>query len=76
MASFHHRIKSGKKGTARQHAAYIERHGRYENCGEDLIYTSYGNMPAWAANNPNLFWGMADRHERANGAVYRRKLPR
>lgn len=71
MASFHHRIKSGKKGNARDHAAYIERHARYENRGEDLIHTSYGNMPAWAANNPNLFWGMADRHERANGAVYR-----
>jgi hypothetical protein len=71
MASFHHRIKSGKKGTAREHAAYIERHGRHESRGEDLIYTSYGNMPAWAANNPYLFWRMADRHERANGAVYR-----
>lgn len=71
MASFHHRIKSGRKGTAREHASYIERHGRYENRGEDLIYTTYGNMPAWATNNPNLFWQMADKHERANGAVYR-----
>lgn len=71
MASFHHRIKSGKKGTAREHAAYIERQGRYESRGEDLIYTSYGNMPAWAANNPNLFWRMADGYERANAAAYR-----
>lgn len=71
MASFHHRIKSGKKGTACEHASYIERQGRYENRGEDLIHTSYGNMPAWASCNPSLFWRMADRHERANGAPYR-----
>ncbi|OZB64238.1 MAG: plasmid mobilization protein [Lysobacterales bacterium 14-68-21] len=71
MASFHHCIKSGKKGNAREHAAYIERHGRYENRGEDLIHSAYGNMPAWAASNPALFWRMADRHERANGAAYR-----
>ena len=71
MASYHHRIKSGKKGTACEHASYIERHGRYETRGEDLVHTSYGNMPAWAACNPSLFWRMADRHERANGAPYR-----
>ena len=71
MASFHHCIKSGKKGTARQHAAYIERNGKFSNRGEDLIHTTYGNMPTWAVNNPNLFWKMADKHERANGAVYR-----
>lgn len=71
MASFHHCIKSGKKGTACGHAAYIERRGRYKTRGEDLIHSAYGNMPAWAANNPGLFWRMADKHERANGAAYR-----
>jgi hypothetical protein len=71
MASFHHRIKSGKKGTARAHAAYIERHGHYKNRGEDLVHTTHGNLPKWAEDDPKLFWKMADKHERINGAAYR-----
>lgn len=71
MASFHHRIKSGKKGTARAHASYIERNGRFANRGEDLVHTANGNMPSWAENNPALFWKIADKYERSNGAVYR-----
>lgn len=66
MASFHHTIKSGKKGSAVTHARYIS-HG----VREDLIYASFGNLPAWAMGNPALFWRMATRYERANGAVYR-----
>jgi hypothetical protein len=71
MASYHFSIKSGKKGTAREHAAYIERHGHYKNRDEDLIHSAHGNLPKWAGNDPNLFWKMADKHERANGAAYR-----
>ena len=71
MASFHHSIKSGKKGTALEHASYIDRQGRYARRGEDLIHTGYGNMPAWAEGNPGMFWRMADANERANGAAYR-----
>ncbi len=70
MTSFHYSIKSGKKGSARRHATYIDRQGSHSTRG-DLIYSSYGNMPNWAAGDPNLFWSMADRHERANGAAYR-----
>ncbi|WP_019139876.1 MobA/MobL family protein [Noviherbaspirillum massiliense] len=70
MASFHHRIKSGKKGTAADHAAYIARQGKHSQ-REDLVCTGYGNMPKWAENAPSSFWKTADRHERANGAVYR-----
>ncbi|MCO5399753.1 MobA/MobL family protein [Ralstonia soli] len=70
MASFHHCIKSGKKGTAANHAAYIARQGKYGQ-REDLISTGHGNMPAWASDNPALFWKAGDKHERANGAVYR-----
>jgi len=69
MASFHHRIKSGKKGAAREHAAYIERLGRYEG-REDLIYAENGNLPDWAEGNPATFWKAADAYERANGAAY------
>ncbi|QBY54464.1 MobA/MobL family protein [Cupriavidus oxalaticus] len=70
MASFHHTIKSGKKGTAASHAAYIARQGKYRQ-REDLVCTGHGNMPAWAQDNPSAFWKAGDKHERANGAVYR-----
>ncbi|MCL1553743.1 MobA/MobL family protein [Xanthomonas nasturtii] len=70
MASFHYSIKSGKKGSARRHATYIERQGAHSTQG-DLIHSSHGSMPDWAAGDPGLFWSMADRHERANGAAYR-----
>ena len=70
MSSYHHRIKSGKKGTAAGHAAYITRQGRHSSL-EDLIFTEHGNMPEWAKDNPMLFWKTGDRNERANGAVYR-----
>ena len=66
MASFHYCIKSGQKGSAVTHSTYISSGNR-----EDLIYTSYGNLPEWAADDPRLFWRMANAHERANGAVYR-----
>lgn len=70
MASFHHTIKSGKKGTAANHAAYITRQGKYSK-KEDLICAGYGNMPSWAQDNPAAFWKAGDKYERANGAVYR-----
>lgn len=70
MASFHHRINSGKKGAAREHAAYIERQGRYSD-REDLVHADYGNLPDWADGNPLKFWKAADTHERTNGAAYR-----
>ncbi|HBD39171.1 MAG TPA: plasmid mobilization protein, partial [Cupriavidus sp.] len=47
MASFHHCLKSGKKGTAANHAAYITRQGKHGH-REDLVCTGHGNMPAWA----------------------------
>lgn len=71
MASFHHSIKSGKKGSAFEHASYIERLGRHGRRADDLIHTGFGNMPGWSGGNPGVFWKMADTHERANGAAYR-----
>lgn len=70
MASFHYSIKSGKKGSARRHANYIERQGAHSD-KQDLVHTGHGNMPEWADNDPKCFWIIADKHERANGAVYR-----
>ena len=73
MASYHCSVKVGGKGKASGHAAYIAREGYYaERDGyEDLEATGYGNLPAWAEDEPALFWSAADRHERANGATYR-----
>ena len=73
MASFHHRVKSGKKGTAKEHAAYIERLGRHKTRG-DLVHSDHGNLPAWAEGNPAKFWKAADTYERANGAAYREHI--
>jgi hypothetical protein len=70
MASFHHRVKSGKKGTAADHAAYLARRGKYRG-RDDLVNTGYGNMPSWAEDSPSNFWRAADKYERANGAAYR-----
>ncbi len=73
MATFHMTIKSGKKGTAVIHAAYIGREGKYskDEKAKDLVATGFGNLPVWAKENPAVFWEEADQNERANGAVYR-----
>ncbi|CAB3741893.1 Mobilization protein A [Paraburkholderia phenoliruptrix] len=71
MASFHHCVKSGKKGSAAGHGRYIMREGKKYEDREDLIGADYGNMPPWAQNDPCDFWKASDQYERANGAVYR-----
>lgn len=73
MASYHLSIKSGKKGTAVEHAAYIARKGKYGKSQkrEDLLALEHGNLPAWANDDPDYFWRMADKFERENGAAYR-----
>lgn len=70
MATYHHSVKTGKKGTAASHAAYIARRGKHRT-REDLVLSGHGNLPEWAENNPTTFWRAGDKHERANGAVYR-----
>lgn len=72
MATFHLTIKSGKKGSAVDHSAYITRagkHGQGEKAA-DLVATGSGNLPSWASET-KTFWREADAHERKNGAVYR-----
>jgi hypothetical protein len=73
MASYHLSVKTGKRGSAANHAAYIAREGKFgKNLQEpDLVAMEYGNMPDWALGNPSLFWKMADKHERSNGTTYR-----
>ena len=70
MASFHFEIKSGLKGVAVQHSAYIERKGWHRRWG-DLMFSGHGNLPIWANNLPIVFWKASDRYERANGTAYR-----
>jgi len=73
MATYHMSVKSGKKGQATEHAEYIARKGKYgkNSKGEDLLALEHGNLPVWANDNPDFFWKMSDKFERANGAVYR-----
>lgn len=70
MATYHFEINSGKKGSVVEHARYITRQGKYSR-QEDLVDAGYGNLPAWAGDDPLEFWRAADRYERANGSVYR-----
>lgn len=70
MASFHFRIKSGKKGSAVDHADYISRTGRFA-VKDDLVDSDAGNLPDWAQGDPRAFWRAADKYERENGASYR-----
>ncbi|RZA30715.1 MAG: plasmid mobilization protein [Proteobacteria bacterium] len=73
MASFHFKIKSGKKGSALRHASYITRANTFFSDREtsDLLATGYGNLPEWAAGSPEMFWGASDKNERKNGTTYR-----
>ncbi len=73
MASYHFSIKSGKKGTAAEHARYIAREGKHGKVGEqnDLIVTQHGNLPEWTKGNPYSLWNAADQFERKNGSAYR-----
>lgn len=70
MATFHYSIKSGKKGTAEGHAAYIDRTGRHKS-NNDLVAQDSGNLPEWANGSARALWRAADKHERKNGVAYR-----
>ena len=50
---------------------YITRTGKYDEPGRDpAVYTESGHMPAWAEDDPRVFWDAADLFERANGRLY------
>jgi Ti-type conjugative transfer relaxase TraA len=87
MSSNHISVKNGLRGSGGEHFhyllreghyAYISRDGKFEERG-DLQVSDSGNMPAWAAHDPSLFWKAADQYERANGRIYKEvvvSLPR
>lgn len=66
-----HKAK-GKGASAKAHAQYIAREGKYSKGvkGHDIEYIGHGNMPEWATENPMEFWEAADTYERSNGRVY------
>jgi hypothetical protein len=70
MASFHYRIKSGKKGHAARHGAYITRQGCFRQ-RDDLLWSGFGNLPDWAGRDPMRLFAASDKYERANGSTYR-----
>lgn len=81
--SVKHQTK-GKGVTARAHAMYVAREGKYaerhveylgrkgdhKKRAHELEYIGHGNMPDWSKENPMGFWEAADIYERANGRVY------
>lgn len=70
MASYHHQVSSGKKGSALRHARYIARQGQFGD-RDDLVSVEYGNLPPWCENDPFRLFAAADKYERKNGSVYR-----
>lgn len=70
MATYHLSLKNGKVGTAKQHADYILREGRYSGGkrAEELVYKD-ANLPHWA-RSASVFFACADKYERANGRAY------
>lgn len=73
MATYHLQVKTGKRGQAAAHSAYISRSGKHSKSDKvhDLLTTGSGNMPSWAHGDPRTFWRAADKYERANGSTYR-----
>ena len=70
MATFHLSLKNGIVGTAKKHAEYILRLGRYSDKSrkEELKYSN-ANLPHWA-NDAVEFFEKADIYERVNGRAY------
>lgn len=78
MASYHLSVHVGAKGKAAAHSEYISREGKYADRSsasgasvEDLDVVVNGNLPAWAADRPSVFWQAVDQYERANGLAYK-----
>jgi len=72
MACYHFNAKTLSKGTGASAGAkcqYITRTGRYAGDAEEVRHVEAGHMPAWALENPQMFWDLADTHERKNGRL-------
>lgn len=94
IGHYHFRVSVGdRRGGGRIDASlkyqYNSRSGRYSELnakrnslhgtGEQLIYTSNGNLPSWAKDDPDTFWRASQEFERKNGTQFREfegSLPR
>ena len=78
VAVYHLKVSVGSKASGHSAAAkhdYVAREGKYAE-GEsperdEVAHVAHGHMPAWARDDERRYWAAADRHERANGRVYR-----
>ena len=72
MAIYHAHVSSGSRSGGQSGAAkvaYILRQGKYaKRC--DLVVSGYGNLPAWAADDPCALFKAADLYERKNGRLF------
>lgn len=70
MATYHLSLKNGKTGTAKQHADYILREGRFSSGrrADELVYKN-ANLPHWAMSASDFF-AHADKYERTNSRAY------
>jgi hypothetical protein len=74
MAIYHLTAKTGSKAkgqSAEAKSCYLQREGKYAKGKAELIYAQSGNMPSWAIEDPRAFWKSADKHERANGRLFK-----
>ena len=67
-------VKIGKVGKGGPHAKYILAAEKYAQKQKEIKFTSYGNLPSWAKDNPTKFFEMADAKERKNGQAYREHI--
>ncbi len=73
MAIYHLEAKVGSRRGGQSAAAtfaYLCRQGRYSRDTSELLHRESQKLPAWAVNDPALYWKAADQHERANGRLY------
>ena len=74
MAIYHLHVKNGSRAggqSARAHAQYVSRDGKYSRERDVLEYAESGHMPAWTAEHDLDYWDAADLYERANGQLYK-----
>ena len=74
MAIYHLTAKTGSRSggqSARAAAAYILRTGDYKGDVDEVLHDRSGHMPAWAFDDPLVYWDAADLYERANGRLYK-----
>ena len=81
VAVYHLKVSVGSKSSGNSAAAkhdYVTREGKYAERDDldpadrgEVAHVVSRNMPSWAQDDARQYWDAADRHERANGRVYR-----